>query len=200
MSKILKQLKELEKRSSKMRLAAESWKEDWQTLISTIMSARTRDEMTIPVASELFRKYSLKRLAESNLKDVKKIIKPVNFYKTKSKNIVNCAKILVKDYNGMVPRDFDELIKLPGVGRKTANVFLVEHKKHALPVDTHVFQISRKLGWAKSNHPHKVEEELKNLFPKKYWNKINEILVRFGKTYTSRKEKDKILNEIRRMK
>ena len=79
MSKILKQLKELEKRSSKMRLAAESWKEDWQTLISTIMSARTRDEMTIPVASELFRKYSLKRLAESNLKDVKKIIKPVNF-------------------------------------------------------------------------------------------------------------------------
>ena len=198
--KILKQLRELEKRSSSMRLAAESWNEEWQTLISTIMSARTRDEMTIPVASELFKKYNtLRKLANANLKDVKKTIKPVNFYKTKSKNIVNCSKILVKNYNSKVPHNFDELIKLPGVGRKTANVFLAEYGKYALPVDTHVFQLARKLGWAKGNHPHKVEEELKNLFPRKYWNKINEILVRFGKTYTSRKEKDKILNEIRRM-
>ena len=199
-NKILKQLKELEKRSSEMRLAAESWNEDWQTLISTIMSARTRDEKTIPVASELFKKYALSKLAKADIKDVRKIIKPVNFYKTKTKNIINCAKILVKNYKGKVPRNFDELIKLPGVGRKTANVFLAEQGKQALPVDTHVFQLARKLDWAKSDHPHKVEEELKKLFPKKYWNKINEILVRFGKTYTSRKEKDKILDEIKRIR
>ena len=201
MSKILKQLKELERRSSRMRLAAESWNEEWQTLISTLMSARTRDEKTIPIASELFKKYNtLGKLANANLKDIKKIIKPINFYKTKSKNIINCAKSLVNNYNSKVPHKFDELIELPGVGRKTANVFLAEYGKHALPVDTHVFYISRKLDWAKSNHPHKVEEELKRLFPKEYWNKINEILVRFGKTYTSRKEKDKILDEIKRMR
>lgn len=200
MEKILKQLKELEKRSSKMRLAAESWNEEWHTLISTIMSARTRDEVTIPVADKLFKRYSLKKLSDAKLNDVKKIIKPVNFYKTKTKNIINCSKILVNKYNYEIPHKFEELIKLPGVGRKTANVFLAEYGKHALPVDTHVFQIARKLGWAKGNHPHKVEEELRNLFPKMYWNKINEILVRFGKTYTSRKEKDKILEEIKRMR
>ncbi|MEK6906991.1 MAG: endonuclease III [Nanoarchaeota archaeon] len=200
MEKILKQLKELEKRSSRMRLAAESWNEEWQTLISTIMSARTRDEKTIPIASKLFQKYNLSKLAKANIKDVKKIIKPVNFYKTKSKNVINCAKCLVNNYNSKVPHDFDKLIDLPGVGRKTANVFLAEYGKHALPVDTHVFYISRKLGWAKSNKPHKVEEELKNLFPKEYWNKINEILVRFGKTYTSRKEKDEVLNEIKNLR
>src|SRR3990167_11158301 len=106
MSKILKQLKELERRSSRMRLAAESWNEEWQTLISTLMSARTRDEKTIPVSSELFKKYNtLGKLANASLKDIKKIIKPINFYKTKSKNIINCAKCLVNNYNSKVPHD-----------------------------------------------------------------------------------------------
>ena len=200
MSKILKQLKELEKRSSKMRLAAESWNKDWQTLISTIMSARTRDEKTIPVASELFKKYTLKKLANAKLKDVKKIIRPVNFYKTKSKNIVNCAKILVDKYNGKVPKDFDELIKLPGVGRKTANVFLAEYGNDNIGVDTHLSYISQQLGWTKNKDPHKIEKDLQRLFPQKYWKILNSILVRFGKTYTSRKKKDEILNEIKRIK
>ena len=200
MSKILKQLKELEKRSSKMRLAAESWNKDWQTLISTIMSARTRDEKTILVASELFKKYTLKKLANAKLKDVKKIIRPVNFYKTKSKNIVNCAKILVDKYNGKVPKDFDELIKLPGVGRKTANVFLAEYGNDNIGVDTHLSYISQQLGWTKNKDPHKIEKDLQRLFPQKYWKILNSILVRFGKTYTSRKKKDEILNEIKRIK
>ena len=197
----IKQLKELEKNGRIMRLAAESWKDDYQTLFSTILSARTRDEVTIPTAERLFRKYSSpNKLANAKLKDVKSLIKPINFYKNKSKNIINCARYLVKNYNGRVPHDFDKLVELPGVGRKTANVFLAEHGKHALPVDTHVFYISRKLGWAKNNNPHKVEEELKKLFPKKYWNRINTILVRFGKTHTSRKQKDKILDAIREIK
>ena len=94
----------------------------------------------------------------------------------------------------------DKLLKLPGVGRKTANVFLAEHGKHALPVDTHVFYISRKLGWAKDKNPHKVEEELRTLFPKRYWNKINSTLVRFGKTHTSRRQKDDLLNKIKNIR
>lgn len=200
MNKYLKQLKSLEEKSSEMRLAAESWNEDWKTLISTIMSARTRDEITIPTASKLFKKYnSLRKLSKSKLADVKKIIKPVNFYKNKSKNIINCAKFLVKNYNSKIPYKLDELIKLPGVGRKTANVFLAEYGKHAIGVDTHLSYISRKLGWTKNENPYKIEKDLNKIFPKKYWKNLNSITVRFGKTYTSKKEKDKLLKKIRNM-
>ena len=107
---------------------------------------------------------------------------------------------MIKNFDGKVPHDFDKLLELPGVGRKTANVFLAEHGKHALPVDTHVFYLSRKLGWTKDKKPHKVEEELKKLFPKKYWNRINSTLVRFGKTHTSRIKKDELLKKIKQMK
>ena len=98
----------------------------------------------------------------------------------------------------VVPRRLEKLLLLPGVGRKTANVFLAEHGEHALPVDTHVFYISRKIGWAKNKSAQKVEEELKKLFPKKYWNRINSTLVRFGKTYTSKKQKNEIIGKIKK--
>ncbi len=197
----IRQLNAMAKQGKMMRLAAESWASDFQILVSTIMSARTRDEVTIPTAEKLFSKYpDAKKLARAKLSNIQKIIKPVNFYRNKSKNIIACSRALVKNFSGKVPHDMDSLISLPGVGRKTANVFLAEHGKHALPVDTHVFYISRKLGWAKNKNPHKVEEELKNLFPKKYWNKINTTLVRFGKTHTSRKQKDALLNKIRKIK
>mgnify|MGYP001563331464 CR=1 FL=1 len=195
------QLRELNKLGSKMRLAAEDWDQEWKILISTIMSARTRDEKTISIALKLFQRYkTLEKLANAKLNNVKKIIKQINFYKTKSKNIINCAKLLIKNYHGKIPDNIYELIKLLGVGRKTANVFLSENGKFGLAVDTHVFFVSKRLGWAESNHPHKVEEELKRLFPQKYWNKVNSTLVRFGKTYTSRKKKDEILSTIKNIK
>ncbi len=198
MEKPLKQLTELKKLSSAMRLAAEEWNEPWKTLITTVLSARTRDEKTIPIANEVFKVYpKVKDLANARLGGVQKIIKPVNFYKTKSKNIIKCAKILVKKYSGIPPLDFDELIKLPGVGRKTANVFLSEMGKDTIGVDTHVSYVAQKLGWTKNNKPEKIEEDLKKLFPKKYWKKINPILVRFGKTYTRRKEKNEVLEKIK---
>ncbi len=197
----LKQLEAFKKQGKEMRLAAESWKSDFQILISTIMSARTRDETTIPVAASLFKKYtSIEKLAKARLSEVKKIIRPVNFHKNKARFIVNCAKVLVKDYNSKVPHDFDSLISLPGVGRKTANVFLSEVGYDSIGVDTHVAHISRKMGWAKSSDPEKIENDLKELFPKKYWKKLNSTLVRFGKTFTSRKEKDALIEEIKKIK
>src|SRR3989344_2365926 len=197
----LKQLKFMQKNSKDMRLAAESWKNDYETLISIILSARTRDEVTIVVAEKLFKIFpNAEKLAKAPLREVQKIIKPINFYKNKSKNIVNCAKILVSKYNGKVPPDFDQLLELPGVGRKTANVFLKEKGKDNLAVDTHVFYLSKKLGWAKSNRPHKVEQELKELFSKKHWSVINETLVTFGKTHTSRKQKDELLKKIKQIR
>ncbi len=197
----IRQLNELSKNVKIMRLAAEDWTSDYEILISTILSARTRDEITIPVSEKLFKKYpNPKSLSEANLGDVELSIKPVNFYKNKSKNIINCAKMLVDRYNSIIPQDFNQLIEFPGVGRKTANVFLAEKGKAAIGVDTHLSYISQRLGWTKNKHPHEVEGELKELFPKNYWNKINTVLVRFGKTHTSRKEKDEILDEIRKIR
>ncbi|MDP3986843.1 MAG: endonuclease III [Nanoarchaeota archaeon] len=197
----LKQLSSLGKKPTELRLAAEAWNSPFQILISTIMSARTRDETTIPTAEKLFKKYpNAKRLSKASLTDIKKIIRPVNFYQNKSKNIINCAKALVRDHNSRVPENVDDLIKLPGVGRKTANVFLSELGHASIGVDTHVSYISQKLGWTKNKDPKKIEDDLKKAFPKKYWTRINPSLVRFGKTYTSRKEKDKLLGEISKIK
>lgn len=203
----LRQLREIKKRTPKgayngeMRLAAEAWDSDWKILISTIMSAQTRDETTIPVAENLFKKYSgLKKLSRASVEDVERLIKRINYHKTKAKNIVNCAKMIVEVYGGRVPRSVEELVKLPGVGRKTANVFLSEEGGDNIGVDTHVFYISKKLGWVRSNTRDKVEKDLEELFPKNVWGKINPTLVRFGKSYTSRKRKDEILEEINRIK
>lgn len=202
--KLLKQLnrlKELGKGPGEMRLAAESWKNDYETLISIILSARSLDEITIKYAKILFEKYpSPEALSKANLDDVQKIIFPINFYQNKSKYIINCAKKLVEEYGSDVPHDIEKLIELPGVGRKTANVFLSQVGQDAIGVDTHVSYISQKLGWTDNKKPDKIEEDLKKLFTKKYWAKLNPILVRFGKTYTSRKKKDKLLDEIKKLK
>jgi len=195
---VIKQLEELKKLSSDIRLAAEEWDENWKILLSTLLSARTRDEVTIPVAEKLFNNYkSIKELANADLKDIKKIIKPVNFYKNKSKHLLDCAKIIYNKYNSEVPLDFEKLIELPGVGRKTANVFLSELGKDTIGIDTHVQFITNKLGWTKNKDQKKIEEDIKKLFPKEYWGKINEILVKFGKTYTSRKKKNELIEKIK---
>ncbi len=196
----LKQLRELKKLSSKLRLAAQGWHKPWQILMSTMLSARTRDTKTIVVSNILYKRYhSLKQLANANINDIKNIIKPINYYKTKSKNTINCAKILIKDYKGKVPIDFDKLTKLPGVGRKTANIFLSQMGKQTIGVDTHVSFISQKLEWTKNKKPEKIEYDLKKLFPKRYWKKLNIILVRFGQTY-SKNKKEEILKTIKNIR
>lgn len=198
--KALKQLKEINKLKGDMRLAAEEWKTDFQTLISTILSARTLDETTIKVCNVLFKKYpDAISLSKARIQGVQKIIRPINFYKNKTKSIINCSKLLQEKYKGEVPSNYEKLIELPGVGAKTANVFLSEIGKDAIGVDTHVYYISIYLDWSKSKKPEQVEEDLKKLFPKSYWKKLNSILVRFGKKYTSRKEKNSLLDKIKKV-
>lgn len=190
----LQQLEKLKKHLKNLRLAAEGWNEHWQSLVSIMLSARTRDEVTIEVCNKLFEKYkTAKDLGKASLKNVQEIIRPVNYYKTKSKNLTECAKILSAKYNGQPPVDFEKLIELPGVGRKTANVFLSEMGKDAIGVDTHVAQLSRKLGWTKNTKPEKIEEDLKKLFPKEKWTEINETLVLFGRSHRGKKQ-DEMLN------
>lgn len=197
--KAVNQLKELKKLGNNMRLAAENWDMPWKTLVSTILSARTRDETTIKYASILFEQYnSVEKLSKAKLEDLEKIIRPINFYKNKSRLVIACAKKLFEKYNSQVPLDFKELIELPGVGRKTANVFLSEMGERTIGVDTHVSYISQYLNWTNSKKTEEIEKDLKKLFPSKKWKEINPILVRFGKTYTSRKKKNMVLDEIKK--
>ena len=196
----LKQLKLLKKHGRDMRLAAETWDQPWKTLIATILSARTRDEMTIPVATSLFMIYrTVQQLGNARLSDVMKIIRPLNFYKTKSRNIIQCAKQLAQEHHFIPPHDAKQLMELAGVGGKTAHVFLSEMGKDALGVDTHVAYISRSLRWTAHTNPDKIQLDLEALFPRSQWCHVNPVLVRFGKTHTSRKKKDALLKEIRQI-
>ncbi len=197
----IKQLNAIKKLAGELRLAADGWNEDWKILIATLMSARTTDRITISIAERLFERYnSLIKLSNASMGDIRKIIRGVNFYKTKARNINKLAEILVKDYGGKVPHDFLKLIELPGVGRKTANVFLAEKGHGRIGVDTHVNWISKEMGWTKSDKQEIVEKDLEELFPKRLWGEINWILVRFGQTYRSRREKKVILGKIKRIK
>lgn len=196
----VKQLNELKKRIIAKRLAAEGWNSEYKTLISTILSARTRDDKTIEIATILYRKYpNVKSLSKANLRDIEKIIRSVNFYRNKSKNIINCAKQIVNEYNGKIPHDFDKLTKLSGVGRKTANVFLAVYGHAKIGVDTHVLYISQKIGWTKNRKPELIERDLENLFPKSKWRSINWTLVGFGRSY-SRSRQDEIIGKLKKMR
>jgi len=195
----IKQLDELkkliEKNSEKPRLAAEGWDEDWKTLIAIILSAQTRDTKTIEVCNRLFDKYSTsKELGDAKIGDVETQIRTLNYYKTKAKNIRETAKILS---NIKMPETIEELIELPGVGRKTANVFLAEARNAAtIGVDTHLSFVSQYLNWTHNKNPYKIEKDLEKLFPKKYWNKINYITVSFGQIYNKR-EQQEILDKLK---
>ena len=156
----------------------------WKILISTILSARANDKATIPATKELFKKYkTLKQLAQADPRKVKKIIKRTVYYNQKTKYILNTAKRILKDYKGKVPDDFDELIKLPGVGHKVAGCVLVyAFNKPALPIDTHCHRISNRLGLVKTKTPEQTMRVLWKKLPKKYWLIFNELLVVHGQT------------------
>ena len=194
------QLNALRKYSAGMRLAAEEWDEPWKTLIATALSAQSRDEVTLIIASELFKKYpSVERLARAKYSDVLGVLKSLNYNRTKAKHIIACAKELVEKYDGKVPHDFNALVELPGVGRKTANVFLSEMGYSAIGVDTHLAYCAQRLGWTMNKNPKKIELDLQKLFPKRMWGKLNRALVRFGKTYTSRRVKNEVLDKIKKL-
>lgn len=198
----IKQLDEIRKHiSPDMRLAASGWNNEWQVLFSIILSAQTRDEKTIEVCEKLFKRFnSVDKFANARLGDLHRELKSINYYKTKSRHLKKCAKILIEKYRGKIPRTFEELIELPGVGRKTANVFLSEARnEQAIGVDTHVARLSQKFSWTKNKDPHKIEMDLKKLFPQKSWSSINDTLVRFGKGIgRSRRSEDHLVSLIRR--
>ncbi len=183
MNSIVKILDILKKEQSRTMLGDMSKKySPFRILVSTILSARSRDEVTYPICEELFKKYpTAKKLSGAKASDVERLIKKIGFYKQKTKYIISTAKKIVE--LGKVPSDIDELIKLPGVGRKVAGcVRVYAFGKDAIPVDTHVHRISNRTGLVKTKYPENTEIELMKITPKKYWQLVNDLLVWYGKT------------------
>lgn len=169
----------------------------YKTLVSTLLSARTRDETTFMVCEKLFKKaknfHQLSQLP-SNL--ITQLIHPVGFYKTKAKHLKEAAQIITKKYNGKVPKNITALIELPGIGRKTANLVLARaFGKDAISVDTHVHRVSNALGWVRTKRPEQTEQELMKIIPQNRWGDINRLLVSIGRQYRSRKRLVEFMKE-----
>jgi endonuclease-3 len=158
-------------------------KDPFYVLISTVLSQRSKDENTEIAAKNLFKKFkNPAELANAKPEDLYELIKPAGLYRQKAKRIIQIAKILQEKYNGKVPNSLDDLLKLPGVGRKTANIVLfVSFGIPSLAVDTHVHRISNRLGWVKTKNPEETEFKLMELIPKELWGPLNGSMVEFGK-------------------
>ena len=157
---------------------------DWQLLIAILLSAQCTDKKVNKVTPILFNKYpSLHDLKEANKEDVEKIIFPLGLSKTKAKNIISLSKILVEQYNSKVPNIKEDLVKLPGIGNKTANVMLIEYFNiPAFPVDTHVARVSKRLEICNENDSvNIIEKKLTKTFEKKEWAMLHLRMVLFGR-------------------
>jgi len=156
----------------------------FEVLVSTLLSLRTKDEVTGEAARRLL---DVARTPEAMIalspKKIEKLIYPVGFYPTKAKRLLSISRILLDRYGGKVPDTLEALTALPGVGRKTANLVLVEgFKIPAICVDTHVHRISNRIGYVKTKTPDKTELALRKKLPKRHWVRYNELLVAFGQT------------------
>ncbi len=158
-------------------------KTPFQLLTATILSAQCTDRQVNQVTQQLFARFPDPRaLAKASLADIKKLIYSTGFYNNKAKNIKACARALLDRHNGQVPDDLDLLVKLPGVGRKTANVVRsAAFGRQAIVVDTHVLRISFRLGLTKNRDPVKVEFDLMKIIPESAWSDLSLQLIYFGR-------------------
>ena len=156
----------------------------YRVLIRTILSQRTRDENTDRASAQLVSQYhTMTEIAGADPARLEPLIRPAGFYRVKAQRIVEVSKKLLDEFKGQVPDDIKNLLKLPGVGRKTANCVLVYgFQKPAIPVDVHVHRISNRLGLVKTKTPEETEVELEKIVPKEYWIELNDLMVQFGQT------------------
>ncbi|MDD4110636.1 MAG: endonuclease III [Clostridia bacterium] len=160
-----------------------NYKSNYELLVAVILSAQCTDKRVNLITKQLFEKYpTAKIMANANLLDIENEIKSCGFYHNKAKSIISACKDIVDMYNGEVPSEMDKLIKLRGVGRKTANVIIsVGFGGDAIAVDTHVFRVSRRLLLADEKTPEKVELQLQKVIDKKDWTEMHYLMVLFGR-------------------
>ena len=155
----------------------------FQLLVATVLSAQCTDKRVNQTTPALFKKYpNPKKMAKADLKDIQRLVKSTGFFRAKAKNIKGLSNKIMEDFDGDVPNNLEDLITLPGVGRKTANVVL----GHAfgipgITVDTHFGRLSRRFGWSKQNDPVKVEFEVGELIPEKEWTNLSQRMIWHGR-------------------
>lgn len=156
----------------------------FEMLIAVILSAQCTDERVNKTTPALFAKYSTpKDFSNMDIEELENYIHPCGFYKNKAKNIKETARIITEKYNGKVPETMEELMALPGVGRKTANVVMLEafNKPQGIAVDTHCKRISNKIGFSNEKEPEKIEQDLLKIIPKEYYKDVNHLLIWHGR-------------------
>ena len=167
------------------------YKNPLELLIATILSAQATDEQINAITPKLFQKYTTaKDYADAERTELEQDIKSSGFYHNKAKNIQNTAKMLVENYNGQVPKTMEELVELPGVARKTANIVLFNAYGiiAGVAVDTHVRRLAQRLGLSENSDPNKIEKDLMNLVPKDKWMRITDLLIFHGRRVCTAKK------------
>ena len=181
--KVLEIIKRLKKEYQELKTALK-FRTPFELLVATILSAQSTDVHVNKVTETLFKKYkSIKDYADVPLDTLKKDISSVNFYNNKAKNIQASAKMIIEKFNSKVPKTMEELISLPGVARKTANIILsnVYGINEGIAVDTHVKRLSYKLGFTKNEDPVKIEKDLMDITPKEEWGNLSHLLIFHGR-------------------
>lgn len=173
-----------------------------ELLVATILSAQCTDERVNVVTKSLFKKYRrAEDYAKADLKELEREIRPTGFYRNKAKNIRACGKMLVEEFGSQVPKTMEEILELPGVARKTANVVLSNAYGivEGIAVDTHVRRLAQRLGLTKNDDPVKIEQDLMNLVPRDKWMRFTDLLIFHGRRIcTARKPKceECVLNKL----
>ena len=165
------------------KIAAERKADPFQVLIATMLSAQTKDAVTFEASTRLFsRAATLHLLAKVSVSEIERLIYPVSFYRNKARHVKKTCRQLIKRFGGEVPSTMSELLSLPGVGRKTANLVLIVALRSTsnICVDTHVHRISNRLGWVKTKTPEHTEDALYEVVPRQWWPSINLYLVTWG--------------------
>lgn len=161
-----------------------NFKDSWELLVATILSAQCTDRRVNLVTKNLFKKYkTITDYANSDLSNLEQDIRSTGFYRNKAKNIQNSAKTIIAEFNGRVPDQMDQLLKLSGVARKTANVVLSNAfgRAEGVVVDTHVARVSQRLGLTKNKNPEKIEQDLMKIVPKDSWIWFSHAIIEHGR-------------------
>jgi len=155
----------------------------FELLVAVVLSAQSTDEQVNKVTAQLFKKYNTpEEIAQVDLEELEELIRGVGLYKNKARHLKALAEMIISDYQGEVPGDFEELLKLPGVGRKTANVVMVVgFGKPGLGVDTHVSRVARRLGITQGKNTTQIEKDLKQIIPADLWGKAHHLLIAHGR-------------------
>jgi endonuclease-3 len=178
--------------------SALSWASPWELLVSTVLAAQCTDARVNQVTPEFFRRWpTIAALARARAEEVEEVIRSTGFFRNKAKNLVAAARRITQAYQGAVPATMEELLTLPGVARKTANIVLSNAfgRSEGIAVDTHVRRLAFRLGLTESRDPKRIEQDLMPLFPRQSWGEINHLLVWHGRdTCQARKPRCTVCN------